>query len=230
MSLTSPSAPSFSFSLLPFPFLFLSTSPQPGHWTIAAPAAYVGFLHHPTSKEPSMKHAYLRSPPSLPPIRDSRCLRPAGNPGEQALPNRSNRRRSRLASPVSSYIVRSWWRSPVVQYRGGDPRFRATKPAPGQKLDPTDPASSSATRRSSTAPRRAQGGGGGGALHHRHAATASPAARRRSRRRCSARTRRGQQPLVEAARHRHLPGVSRTRRARWPVGTRGWRRQRPAKA
>ena len=28
----------------------------------------------------------------------------------------------------------------MVRYRGGDPRFRATAPARGQKLDPNDPA------------------------------------------------------------------------------------------
>ena len=46
----------------------------------------------------------------------------------------------RSASTASSvYLVRLQG-EPVVQYRGGDPRFRATKPARGQKLDPNDPA------------------------------------------------------------------------------------------
>src|SRR5688500_19734178 len=45
-------------------------------------------------------------------------------------------------SALTTYIVRLD-ADPVVAYRGGDPRFRATAPAPGQKLNPNDPAVSS---------------------------------------------------------------------------------------
>jgi subtilisin family serine protease len=46
------------------------------------------------------------------------------------------------SSAVTTYIVRLD-AEPVVRYRGGDPRFRATAPAPGRKLNPNDPAVSS---------------------------------------------------------------------------------------
>ena len=40
---------------------------------------------------------------------------------------------------TNTYIVRLQ-EDPVVRYRGGNPQFLATAPAPGQKLDPNDPA------------------------------------------------------------------------------------------
>jgi subtilisin family serine protease len=50
---------------------------------------------------------------------------------------------ARSATPAgNTYIVRLQG-EPVVTYRGGNPRFRATAPAPGQKLNPNDPAVSS---------------------------------------------------------------------------------------
>jgi subtilisin family serine protease len=50
--------------------------------------------------------------------------------------------RSAATAAANTYIVRLQG-EPVSQYRGGNPRFRATKPARGQKLDPNDPAVSS---------------------------------------------------------------------------------------
>jgi subtilisin family serine protease len=41
--------------------------------------------------------------------------------------------------PTATYLVRLD-ADPVVTYRGSNPRFRATAPAPGQKLNPNDPA------------------------------------------------------------------------------------------
>jgi subtilisin family serine protease len=46
------------------------------------------------------------------------------------------------APATNTYIVRLQG-EPVVTYRGGNPRFRATAPAKGQKLNPNDPAVSS---------------------------------------------------------------------------------------
>src|SRR5688500_12080330 len=46
---------------------------------------------------------------------------------------------SSAATTTTTYLVRLD-ADPVVKYRGGNPQFRPTAPAPGQKLDPNDPA------------------------------------------------------------------------------------------
>ena len=59
---------------------------------------------------------------------------------DQAQADQIEQSPGRSAAPaISTYIVRLQ-DEPVVKYRGGDPRFRATAPARGQKLDPNDPA------------------------------------------------------------------------------------------
>ena len=51
-------------------------------------------------------------------------------------------RSAAAATNTTTYLVRLA-EDPVVKYRGGNPRFRATAPAAGRKLDPNDPAVSS---------------------------------------------------------------------------------------
>lgn len=58
----------------------------------------------------------------------------------QSAPDQIEQSPARSAtSAANTYLVRLQ-EEPVVRYRGGDPRFRATAPARGQKLDPNDPA------------------------------------------------------------------------------------------
>ena len=58
---------------------------------------------------------------------------------DQAQSDQVEQTPARSATPATNtYIVRLQ-EEPVVTYRGGNPRFRATAPARGQKLDPNDP-------------------------------------------------------------------------------------------
>ena len=59
--------------------------------------------------------------------------------GDQADQIEQTPPRSAATAATTTYIVRLQG-DPVATYRGGDPRFGATAPARGQKLDPNDPA------------------------------------------------------------------------------------------